>query len=62
MSIPVGFLRVGVWKNILRVREAAIPGNMEGEGRLLGGTVHSFHFNETIDIRVIYIVHCSGAK
>jgi len=37
MSMPMGFLRLGVWKNIWRVSRASIPGNLEGEGRLLGG-------------------------
>lgn len=37
MSVPMGFFRIGVWQNILRVRKSGIPGNLEGEGRLLGG-------------------------
>ena len=30
-----GFLRVGVWKSI--IRSHGVAGNMKGEGRLLGG-------------------------
>lgn len=32
-----GFLRPSVWLSIFRASQKGIPGNLEGEGRLLGG-------------------------
>jgi hypothetical protein len=32
-----GFVRASVWSAIYRARAKDIPGNMEGEGRILGG-------------------------
>jgi len=32
-----GFLRPSVWMNIMRAKGKGVSGNMEGEGRLLGG-------------------------
>ncbi|KAF1764894.1 hypothetical protein GCK72_004845 [Caenorhabditis remanei] len=33
----VGFLRIGTYSNVYKAKQAKIEGNMEGEGRLLGG-------------------------
>ena len=35
-----GFLRASVWSNIARNWRKGVDGNLEGEGRLLGGTFH----------------------
>lgn len=32
-----GFMRASVWSNILRNRQKGVEGNLDGEGRLLGG-------------------------
>ena len=32
-----GFLRASVWSNIVRNWKKGVDGNLEGEGRLLGG-------------------------
>jgi len=32
-----GFVRPSVWSSFFRVKDKKIPGNMQGEGRLLGG-------------------------
>lgn len=37
MTPLLGFPRLSVWKNIKRVRDKQIPGDLKGEGRLLGG-------------------------
>lgn len=34
-----GLLRATVWKNIIRSWKRGVNGNLEGEGRILGGTV-----------------------
>ena len=33
----LGFFRPGVWMNLFRAKGKGIAGNMEGEGRILGG-------------------------
>ena len=33
----LGFFRLGVWVNLFRAKGKGIAGNMEGEGRILGG-------------------------
>uniref|UniRef100_A0A1I7TGH4 Peroxiredoxin-like 2A n=1 Tax=Caenorhabditis tropicalis TaxID=1561998 RepID=A0A1I7TGH4_9PELO len=37
LPIWVGFLRFGTYQNVYKAKKAKIEGNMEGEGRLLGG-------------------------
>ncbi|KAK7112602.1 peroxiredoxin-like 2A [Littorina saxatilis] len=32
-----GFMRASVWKNIYRTKQRGVEGNLDGEGRLLGG-------------------------
>jgi len=34
-----GFLKPSVWKNVNRAKQKGFEGNMEGEGRLLGGVL-----------------------
>jgi len=34
-----GFFLPSVWKNIIRAKKKGVQGNMEGEGRLLGGVI-----------------------
>ena len=36
-----GFVRPSVWSSFFRVKDKKIPGNMQGEGRLLGGKLFS---------------------
>lgn len=35
----MGFLRPGVWTSVSASKKEGLVGNLEGEGRLLGGTL-----------------------
>ena len=37
MPVWLGFLRVGTYMNVYKAKKEGASGNMEGEGRLLGG-------------------------
>lgn len=38
LPVWMGFLRFGTYSNVYKAKKAKVEGNMEGEGRLLGGT------------------------
>ena len=46
----VGFLRIGTYSNVYKAKKAKIEGNMEGEGRLLGGmAIFSPFFRQKVE-------------